>query len=70
MGLIFTNHAKERMSERGIKIEDVQEIIDMPDYTIKKDGKVEAYKKINSQNFKIVYENKGKFIKIITVIKR
>ncbi|MGV8152433.1 MAG: DUF4258 domain-containing protein [Candidatus Nanoarchaeia archaeon] len=39
MVLIFTNHAKQRMLERGIKSQEVQDAIDMPDYTISKKGK-------------------------------
>jgi len=56
------------MSERNISIEEIKETINFPDYIIKRDNKVEAFKKINSRNFKIVYSSKGKFIKIITVI--
>ena len=36
MNLIFTSHTKQRMFERGIKAEDVEGAIDMPDYTISK----------------------------------
>ena len=68
MNLIFTNHAKQRMIERGIKINEIQEAIDFPDYTINKDGKIESYKNINSKHLKIIYSKEGKFIKIITVI--
>ena len=54
--------------ERGIKIEEAQNTIDMPDYTIRKDEKIESYKTINNKQLKIVYLQKGKFIKIITLI--
>ena len=46
MTLIFTNHAKQRIMERNIKIEEVQEAIDLPDYTISKEDKKEAFKKM------------------------
>ena len=56
------------MDERGIKIEQIKESIELPDYTITKNGKVEAYKKIENKTLKIVYSKKDKFIKIITLI--
>ena len=68
MNFILTNHAKKRMIERGIKIKDIEETLDFPDYTINKQDKIEAHKLINNKNFKVVYSMKGKFIKIITVI--
>ncbi|MEK6884889.1 MAG: DUF4258 domain-containing protein [Nanoarchaeota archaeon] len=68
MPLIFTDHAKQRMIERGIKPQEVQDTIDMPDYTISKEGKKESIKKIGNKNLKIIYSEKGKFIKVITVI--
>jgi len=70
MILIFTNHAKNRMIERNITEEEIREIIDFPDYTVSKEGKIEAHKKINNRNLKIIYYKEGKFIKIATVIDR
>jgi hypothetical protein len=70
MNLIFTNHAKQRMIERNIKMQEVQETINLPDYTISKEDKTEAYKKIGDKNLKIVYSDKGKFIKVITLINK
>jgi hypothetical protein len=68
MNLIFTNHAKQRMIERSINLEEVKEAIDFPDYTISKENKIESYKKINNKNLKVIYSKEGKFIKIITII--
>lgn len=68
MTLIFTKHAKQRMIERNIKYEEVQEVINFPDYTVSKENKIEAYKKINNRNLKIIHSKEGKFIKVITVI--
>lgn len=67
MKFIFTTHAKQRMIERGIKIEQIKDVIELPDYTITKDGKIEVYKRIDNRTLKIVYA-KNKFIKIITLI--
>lgn len=68
MELILTNHAKKRMAERGIKLEQIKEVIDFPTYTTRKDSKIEAYKEINGKTLKVVYIQKAKFIKITTLI--
>jgi hypothetical protein len=68
MELILTNHAKKRMLDRGIELKHIKETIDLPNYTIRKDNKVEAYKEINGKTLKVVYIQKAKFIKIITLI--
>tara|TARA_Y100000034_G_scaffold121622_2_gene166071 strand:+ start:473 stop:685 length:213 start_codon:yes stop_codon:yes gene_type:complete len=70
MKIILTNHAKQRMSERAIKMQDLKETIDMPDYTIKNNGVIEAYKKLDNKTLKIVYSKGDSFIKIITVIEK
>lgn len=56
------------MIERDIKIEEVQETIYFPDYTVSKGNKIESFKKIGNKNLKIVSLKEGKFIKVITVI--
>ena len=45
MKTILTNHAKRRMIERNIKMEEIRETLEFPDYTITKEKKIEAYKK-------------------------
>lgn len=70
MNIILTKHAKQRMLEREIKLHEIKEVINFPDYTIKKNEKVEAFKKINEKLLKVVYTEKGKFIKIVTLIWR
>lgn len=49
-------------------MQQIQETVDFPDYTISKENKIEVYKKINNKLLKIVYVKEGKFIKIITLI--
>jgi len=68
MRLILSYHAKKRLIERGIKFSEVQEAVEMPDYSISKDDKKEAYKKIKDKTLKVVYAQKDKYINIITVI--
>lgn len=67
MDFILTQHAKQRLFERKIRIEQVKETINFPDYTIAKENKIEAYKKFDKV-LKVVYNKEGKFIKIITLI--
>jgi len=70
MNIILTDHTKKRMAERAIKLEEIKNTVEMPDYTVTKNGKIEAHKNINNRNIKVVYSKEGKFIKIITVIDR
>ena len=68
MKIILTNHAKQRMIERNIHIEEIKDTLEFPDYTITKENKIEAYKKMEGKNLKVVYTARDKFIKIITII--
>lgn len=68
MDFILTTHAKERMTERSIEIEQIKETINFPDYTISKEKKIEAYKKFENKLLKVIYVKEGKFIKIITLV--
>jgi len=68
MKIFLSHHAKKRLSERGIQFKDVQETIEMPEYTISKINKKEAYKKINGKTLKVVYAEEDKYIKVITLI--
>lgn len=68
MNLILTNHAKKRLIERNVKIEDIKTAIEFPDYTITKDNKKEAYKRIKGKVLNVVYSKEDKYIKVITLI--
>ena len=68
MNLILTNHAKQRMIEREISIEQIKEVITFPEYTLSKESKIEAYKKFRGKILKVVYMQEDKYIKIITLI--
>jgi SH3-like domain-containing protein len=56
------------MTERNINLEEVQETIEMPEYTVTKNNKVEAHKNLDNKSMKIVYSKEGNFIKVITVV--
>jgi len=68
MKIILSYHAKKRLNERSIKFKDIQDTIDIPDYTVSKGNKKEAYKKIKDKTLKIVYLEKDKYIKVITLM--
>jgi hypothetical protein len=67
MDIEFSFHAKKRLVERGIKEKDIIETINFPDYTIRRGKEIESHKKLKDKTLKVVYVNKGKFIKIITI---
>jgi len=68
MKLIFSNHAKNRMIEREIKIKEVQGAIDFSDYNVSTGNKIESHKKIKDKILKVVYIRKENYIKIITLM--
>ena len=58
------------MAQRTISFKHIQDTIEMPDYTLQKGKKTEAYKKFNEKRLKIVYVTKDKYIKVISVMWR
>ncbi len=68
MKIVLSYHAKKRLAERGIKIQDLHETIELPEYTISKGSKKEAYKKIKDRTLKVVYAEEDKYIKVITIL--
>jgi hypothetical protein len=68
--IILTDHTKKRMAQRAISFNMIQDTIEMPDYTVQKGKKTEAYKKFNEKRLKIVYGDKDKYIKVISVMWR
>jgi tRNA A37 threonylcarbamoyladenosine dehydratase len=68
MKIVLSYHAKKRLNERGIKMRDVQNTIEMPEYSISRGTKKEAYKKIENKTLKVVYAEEDKYIKVITSV--
>ncbi len=67
MKIVFSSHAEKRMKERGVRKEDIIEVIDFPEYVIRRENnEIEAYKKINNKMFKVVYIKLENYIKVIT----
>ena len=54
--LKFPNHAKERMTERGIDIDHMKEAINNPDKKkLQKEGRICVTKKIGNKTIEVVY---------------
>lgn len=69
MKIIYSDHAKKRMKERGIEDWEVEHTLKFPIYTKKNsEGKIEAVAEIRNRRIKIIFVNEEKYIKIITVI--
>jgi len=68
MKVVLSNHAKKRLFERGIKMNEVIETLEMPDYVVSKGNKKEAHKKIKDKTLKVVYLEEDKYIKAVTLI--
>jgi hypothetical protein len=68
MKINLSKHAKQRLTERGINLNDITDTIELPDYTITKENKKEAYKKIKDRTLKVVYSGDDNYINVITVL--
>ncbi len=68
VSIILTDHAKKRMAQRAISFKQIQETIEMPNYTVQKGKKTEAVKKYAERKIKVVYAAKDKYIKVISVM--
>ena len=66
--IILTDYAKKRMSQRAINFKQIQETVEMPEYTVQKGKTTEAMKRYNDKRLKIVYVAKDKYIKVISVM--
>ncbi len=55
------------MQQRSISEKEITEIIEFPEYTLKRGEETEAYKKLDNKMTKVVYVVKENYIKVITV---
>ena len=69
MKIIYSEHAKKRMKQRGIEEWEIENILKHPDY-IKKtfEERKEAVGEMRNRKIKIVFIELENYIKIITVI--
>lgn len=68
MRIQFSHHAKKRMIERGISLEDVRRALEMPDYTVTHTSTKEVSCRIEAKTLKIVYTEEDNYINVITVM--
>ena len=66
MDIVYSDHARKRMKQRGITKLEVEHILKYPTY-VKKSFK-EAFGKINKLEVKIEFIQRENYIKIITVM--
>ena len=69
MDVIYSDHAKKRMKQRGITELEVMHILKHPMYVKKTfDERKEAYGEIKSRRIKVEFTETESYIRIITVI--
>ena len=67
MRIIFTDHSKERISERGILISDIKKAISSPTSNLWSYFPTQKIQKIvKGKTLEIVFERKGQIIIVIT----
>ena len=69
MKIIYSDHAKKRLRQRGISELEVKQILDHPDYIKKSfEGRKEAVGEVRNRLIKIEFIEKDNYLKIITII--
>ena len=73
MHIVYIDHAKKRMKERGLSETEVEHVLAFPSYAKKSVfGRWEAAGQVNERQIKVIFEKekfeKENYIKIITVM--
>jgi len=69
MKIIYSDHAKKRMKQRGIEEWEIEHILKYPSYIKKSfERKKEAVGEMRNRKIKIIFIELENYIKIITVI--
>ena len=69
MKIVYSNHAKKRMKQRGIEEWEIEQLLKSPAYIKKSfDYRKEALGELRDRKIKIIFIEIGNYIKIITVI--
>ena len=69
MKIVYSDHARKRMRQRGITEQEIEHILKHPIYIKKSfEGRKEAVGEIKNRTIKIKFIEKENYIKIITVI--
>ena len=67
MKIVLSYHAQKRMKQRKISMKEVTDTIEMPDFTVRKGEKIEAHRKFDTKDIKVIYAE-DKYINVITVM--
>ncbi len=69
MKIVYSEHARKRMKQRGISELEIEHIIDYPSYTKKSfENTKEAVGEVNNRLIKIKFIEIENYIKVITVM--
>ena len=69
MDIIYSDHAKKRLRQRGITELEVAHILNYPNYVKKSfENRKMAVGEINNRKVMVVFVEKENFIKVITVL--
>ncbi len=69
MEIVYSDHARKRMKQRGITELQVEHILRYPTYVLKSfEGRKEAVGTLQSRNIKIVFIETENYIKVISVM--
>ena len=69
MNIIYSDHAKRRMKERGIEDWEIEHLLKHPSYIKKSsEGRREAVGESKNRKIKIVFIREDNYIKIISVM--
>jgi hypothetical protein len=64
----LSRHAKKRMRERAILFIQIQETIDLPDYSLSKGSRKEVFKKFTKGTLRVIYSSEDRYINVITLM--
>ena len=69
MNLIYSDHAKKRMKQRGITELEIEHVLKYPEYVKKSfEGRKEAVGKVKDKVIKIAFFEEENYIKIISIM--
>ncbi len=69
MKIIYSNHAKKRVKQRGIEEWEIEHLLKHPSHTKKTvEGKIEVVGEVKNRLVKVIFIKGENYIKIITVI--
>lgn len=69
INIIYSDHAKKRLKQRGVTELEVEHILKYPGYIKKSfEGRKTAVGEVNNRQIKVIFIENKNYIKVITVI--